>query len=319
MLLDRQTSTIRHKHFYDLSDIVSSSDVLVLNNTRVYPARALGKRTTGGRVEVLFLKNIHSNVWEILGKNIPRAGEKIIFTKFYAKVVKKGLGTAKVEVISKDKNLLELLSSDGKTPIPPYIKSHLPESTLRSKYQTVFADKVGSVAAPTAGLHFTNKLLAKLEKKGVMIQYVTLHVGLGTFAPIKEKDLEKHKMHSEYYSVSKETYKALRGAKKSGKRIIAVGTTTARVLETISKTKKLSGETNIFIYPEYKFKFVDALITNFHLPHSTLLAMVSAFVSYPNTKNKFKDFKSSLAGKAYAEAVIKKYRFYSFGDAMLIT
>ncbi|OGM31617.1 tRNA preQ1(34) S-adenosylmethionine ribosyltransferase-isomerase QueA [Candidatus Woesebacteria bacterium RIFCSPHIGHO2_01_FULL_44_21] len=318
LVLDRVTASIQHKHFYDLSDIVSSTDVLVMNNTKVFPARVFGKRTTGGAVEVLFLKELENNIWEILGKNLPKIGEQIIFSNFYAKVIKKGLHTAKIRVFTGGKRLLDLLILEGKTPIPPYITAKLPEKSLRAKYQTVYAGVVGSVAAPTAGLHFTRKLLAKLKQKGVMMQYVTLHVGPGTFSPIKETDITKHKMHSEYYSVSKETVRALNNAKKHSKRIVAVGTTTARVLETISKNKKLSGNTDIFIYPEYKFNFVDALITNFHLPHSTLLALVSAFVSKPNTNEDFTDFKSSLIGKAYQEAIRKEYRFYSFGDAMLI-
>jgi S-adenosylmethionine:tRNA ribosyltransferase-isomerase len=318
MVVDRATASISHKHFYDLSDIVSDSDVLVFNDTKVFPARALGKRTTGGTVEVLFLQNIEKNVWEILGKSIPPVGHKILFDNFYAEVLQKASGMCKVIVHTKGKRLLELLKESGKTPIPPYIKSELSEGENRRMYQTVYADKEGSVAAPTAGLHFTNAILAKLKRKKVMMQYITLHVGLGTFAPIKKIDITKHKMHSEYYSVSKETLEELKRAKKKGKRIIAVGTTTARVLESVANTNSLSGETNIFIYPPYKFQFVDALITNFHLPHSTLLAMVSAFVSKPQTTDKFKDFNSSLAGKAYKAAIKKKYRFYSFGDAMMI-
>lgn len=324
LIIDRETESISHKHFYDLSDIVGPGDVLVLNDTKVFPARAYGKKKTGGTVEVLFLKEVKNNVWEILGKNIPSLGEKIYFINFYAKVVEKGYKSTKVRVFTKGKNLLKLLEKSGHTPLPPYIDTKLSAGQQKQKYQTVYAEKEGSVAAPTAGLHFTKSLLSRLKKKGVVsgsaiaVEYVTLHVGAGTFLPIKEKEISKHKMHSEYYSVSKKTFNSLVKAKKEGKRIIAVGTTTTRVLETIAKNKKLTGETNIYIYPPYKFKFVDALITNFHLPHSTLLALVSAFVSSPNAKNKFVNFKSSLAGKAYKEAISKKYRFYSFGDASLI-
>jgi S-adenosylmethionine:tRNA ribosyltransferase-isomerase len=213
--------------------------------------------------------------------------------------------------------MMQLMAKFGHTPLPPYINSNEKESNLRKEYQTVYAKTFGSVAAPTAGFHFTQRLLAKLKKKGVQIEYVTLHVGLGTFAPIKVEKLEKHPMHSEEYSVDKKTFDRLKVAKKSGKRIISVGTTSTRVLETITPNK-LSGSTNIFIYPPYKFKFVDTLITNFHLPKSTLLTLISAFVSSPNTNNKFKDFKSSLMGKVYLEAIKNKYRFYSFGDACLI-
>ncbi len=318
MMIDRETASIQHKHFYDLSDILSSSDVLVFNNTKVFPARAFGKNENGGHVEVLFLKNLQDNIWEILGKRIPLVGGKIIFTNFYAEVVEKGFPTSKIKIYTEGKNLLELLQVAGKTPIPPYIKADTSEEKLRASYQTVYAEKEGSVAAPTAGLHFTKSLIEKLKRKKVMMQYVTLHVSLGTFAPIKEDDIKKHKMHSEFYSVSKEVIETLKEAKKENQRIIAVGTTTARVLETIASSGKLSGETDIFLYPPHKFKFVDAMITNFHLPHSTLLAMISAFVSEPETADEFVDFKSSLAGKAYKEAIAKKYRFYSFGDAMMI-
>ncbi len=324
MVVDRATGTIQHKYFHDLSDMVRPSDVLIFNNTKVFPARVFGNRTSGGKVETLFLKNVSEDIWEILGKNIPKIGEKIYFNNFYAEIIKKDSHTVEIKVFTKGKNLLNLLVLEGKTPIPPYITSKLTENSLRAKYQTVYATKDGSVAAPTAGLHFTRKLLAKLINKGVMIQYVTLHVGLGTFAPIRENDLAKHKMHSEYYSVSRNTFENLKKAKKEGRRIIAVGTTTARVLETLGQLEQLeirnlTGETSIFIYPPYKFKFIDCLITNFHLPHSTLLAMVSAFASHPNANEKFKDFNSLLIGRAYQEAIKRKYRFYSFGDAMLIT
>ena len=219
---------------------------------------------------------------------------------------------------------MKCLQKSGHTPIPPYIKSSEKELNLRKEYQTVYADSLGSVAAPTAGFHFTKSLLHKLKVKGVQIEYVTLHVGLGTFAPVKTKNLEDHPMHSEYFEVEKDVAERLNTAKKIGKRIISVGTTSTRTLESISnkagklEIKKLTGSTNIFIYPGYKFKFVDALITNFHLPESTLLALVSAFVSSPNTDKKFRSFKTSLIGKAYVEAIKEKYRFYSFGDSSLI-
>lgn len=321
MIVDRKTASISHKHFYDLSDILRSSDVLVFNDTKVFPARMYGKRETGGKVEVLFLKSLGNNVWEILGRNIPHIGERIIFSFFYSKVLKKGLQTAIVELVGLQKPFDEILYSEGATPIPPYIDTSIGEKDLRAKYQTTYAKETGSVAAPTAGLHFTKDLISRLHKKGVQKEYITLHVGLGTFMPVKEAELSKHKMHSEWFSLDAKTAGRLNSAKQAGKRIISVGTTTTRVLESCSLNRKLkakTGETDIFIYPPYKFNFVDALITNFHLPHSSLLALVSAFVSKPNTKIDFKDFKSSLMGKAYKEAISQNYRFYSFGDGMII-
>jgi S-adenosylmethionine:tRNA ribosyltransferase-isomerase len=321
MVLDRNTGKIRHKHFYELVDIVRPTDVLVFNNTKVMPVRVIGKKETGGKVEALFLKNLGNNLWEILGKGIPPTSHKIIFANFYAIVVDKAESTAKVKLYLNGKNFEDLLQMEGQTPIPPYIDTGAKENDLRTKYQTVYAKIAGSAAAPTAGFHFTKNLLAKLTKMGVQMEFVTLHVGLGTFLPIKENNFKKHKMHSEWFSLDAKTAARLNAAKSEGRRIIAVGTTSTRVLEACSVNHKLkakTGETDIFIYPPYKFKFVDSIITNFHLPHSTLLALVSAFVSSPNNKNIFRDFKSSLAGKTYEEAIENKYRFYSFGDAMII-
>jgi len=303
--------------------MLCASDVLVLNNTKVIPARVFGKKITGGKVEALFVKKLKNNLWEILGKNLPAVNSKIYFHNFYAEIIKKGTKKAIVELHTNGKNLYEILEKEGEAPLPPYIKTTLDKNSLKEKYQTVYAEKTGSIAAPTAGLHFTNRLLRKLKKKEILIDFVTLHVGMGTFLPIKTNDITKHKMHSESYSVSRKKFENLIKAKKEGKRIIAVGTTTARVLETLGKSKNLentnlSGETSLFIYPPYKFNFIDGLITNFHLPRSTLLAMISAFVSAPNTKHKFKNFLSSFAGKAYTQAIKEKYRFYSFGDAMII-
>lgn len=322
MIVDRKSGSISHKIFYDLSDLLSSSDVLVFNNTKVFPARMYGKRETGGKVEVLFLKSLGNNVWEILGKGIPHISEKIIFTSFYSEVIDKDLHTAKIRLFTNQKEFDEILLSEGQTPIPPYIDANMTEHQLRTKYQTTYAQSAGSVAAPTAGLHFTEELINKLKNKGVQMEYVTLHVGLGTFLPLKDSDITKHQMHSEWFSLDSDTADRLNSAKKSGKRIISVGTTTTRVLESCTTNDVLvakTGETDIFIYPPYKFKFVDALITNYHLPHSTLLALVSAFATSPNTKHQFKDFKSSLMGKAYEEAIKNNYRFFSFGDASLIT
>lgn len=321
MVIDRASRSVRHKHFYDLFDLLRPSDVLVFNNTKVFPARLFGKKKSGGKVEVLFLKDLGNNVWEILGKNLPRVGEEILFESFYSKVLEKGLQTAKIKLSSLTKSFDEILFTDGFTPIPPYIDAKIEEKDLRTVYQTTYAIKSGSVAAPTAGLHFTHELLSKLKDKGVGMEFITLHVGPGTFLPIKEDDLSKHAMHSEWFSIDEGTAERLNRAKQQGHRIISVGTTTTRVLESCAINGKISAKsenTDIFIYPPHKFKFIDGLITNFHLPHSTLLALVSALVSYPNTEEKFIDFKSSLMGKAYKEAIENNYRFFSFGDSSII-
>jgi S-adenosylmethionine:tRNA ribosyltransferase-isomerase len=317
MIIDRKTSQISHHRFYEIENFLGSNDVLVLNKTKVFPARLFGKKETGGKVEILLHKNIDNFTWEALTKPGLKIGQVVTFKGFSFKVAERDgeLSIVKFD-ITKDK-LIERLQKVGITPVPPYIHSSQPEKDLRRQYQTVYARDLGSVAAPTAGFHFTERLLKKLKKKGVQIEYVTLHVGMGTFAPVKTKTLEEHKMHEEEFFVDKKTFERLNQAKKSGKRIVSIGTTSTRVLETISP-KRLSGSTNIFIYPPYKFKFVDALITNFHLPSSTLLALISSFVSYPNTKEIFKSFHSSLMGKAYLEAMKNKYRFYSFGDACFI-
>jgi len=325
MIIDRKTGQITHHHFFEIEKYLGPNDVLVLNKTKVFPARIFGKKSTGGKVEILLHKNIDEFTWEALTKPGLRIGQKIDVqgTTLYISQRNDELSIIKFD-IAKDE-LIEKLQKIGITPLPPYIHSTESEKNLRREYQTVYAESLGSVAAPTAGFHFTEKLLNKLKKKGVQIEYVTLHVGMGTFAPVKTQTLEEHKMHEEEFFLDKETADRLNLAKKSGKRIIAVGTTSMRVLETCATDKDepcqlipQSGNTDIFIFPPYKFKFVDALITNFHLSESTLLALISAFVSYPNTEDKFKDFSSSLMGKAYREAIKNKYRFYSFGDACLI-
>jgi S-adenosylmethionine:tRNA ribosyltransferase-isomerase len=317
MIIDRKTGKITHNKFYEIGNYLGPNDVLVLNKTKVFPARIFGKKESGGKVEILLHKNIDKFTWEALTKPGIKVGQKVIMQGVTLQVSERHDEISIVRFdISKNK-LIEKLQTIGITPLPPYIHSTDPEKDLRREYQTVYAKSVGSVAAPTAGFHFTDKLLAKLKRKGVQIEYVTLHVGMGTFAPVKTKTLEKHVIHEEEFFVDKSTFERLNRAKKSGKRIIAVGTTSTRVLETVSP-KKLSGSTNIFIYPPYKFQFIDGLITNFHLPKSTLLALISAFVSSPNTKEKFKDFETSLTGKAYQKAMADKYRFYSFGDACFI-
>jgi S-adenosylmethionine:tRNA ribosyltransferase-isomerase len=279
----------------------------------------------------LFLEETKSGVWKCLTHPGLKPGIQLVSNKHLFDVVgQEGISNVVDTHLPKEK-LMRILSTYGHTPIPPYIKGEDPEKKLRKEYQTVYAQKIGSVAAPTAGFHFTKSLLARLKAKGVQIEYVTLHVGLGTFAPVKTQNIEDHPIHSEEYFIDKDTAERLNKAKKQSRRIVAVGTTSVRTLESAASAapdrvrpcqldfEKLRGTTDIFIYPGYKFKFVDALITIFHLPKSTLLALVSAFVSYPNTNKKFKDFKSALMGKAYAEAIKEKYRFYSFGDACLIT
>lgn len=324
MVIDRKTEKIENKHFYDIINYLTPNDVLVLNKTKVFPARIFLQKVTGGKVEILFLDEIKPGIWKALTHPGLKIGTNLAFKKHLFEVVGQDGMTAVIDThLVKDK-LMDLLRVYGHTPIPPYIKSEDSESSLRKEYQTVYADSVGSVAAPTAGFHFTKELLNKLKDKGVQIEYVTLHVGMGTFAPVKAEDIEDHPMHFEEYFIDEKTAQRLNEAKDEGKRIISVGTTSARTLESVANDsgqidmKKLHGSTNIFIYPGYKFKFVDSLITNFHLPKSTLIALVSALVSFPNTDKKFKDFKSGLMGKAYKKAIEEKYRFYSFGDASLI-
>lgn len=304
MVVNKKTNKLLNKHFYDLPDFLTKNDVLVFNKTKVFPARAFGKKETGGKIEVLFLKNINQFEWEIITKPGIKISQKIIFSDFECKIIKRDEKVAIAKFNVTYINLLKELEKIGKTPLPPYIKSSKSEKILRQRYQTVYAKKTGSAAAPTAGLHFTKKLIEKIKKKGIQIEFITLHVGLGTFEPVKEEKLESHKIHEEYFMVDRNAYENIIKAKKEGKRIIAVGTTTARVLESFPKRM---GYTNIFIYPPYNFKFVDALITNFHLPKSTLLALVYALAG------------KKLIQKAYKNAIENKYRFFSFGDAMFIT
>ncbi|MBR2916846.1 MAG: tRNA preQ1(34) S-adenosylmethionine ribosyltransferase-isomerase QueA [Clostridia bacterium] len=312
LVLGKETGEICHKHFYDIIDYLKDGDCLVMNNTRVIPARLYGtKEGTGGKIEFLLLKRIDINTWEVILKpgRKARVGSRFEF----------GGGLLKAEVLEviEDGNRIvrfeyegaweELLVRLGEMPLPPYIHEKLED---RERYQTVYSKIEGSAAAPTAGLHFTEDLMEKIKAKGVKIAFVTLHVGLGTFRPVSVDNVEEHKMHSEYYEISEETAKIVNETRKNGGRIIAVGTTSVRTLESVAdengNLKKASGNTEIFIYPGYKFKAVDALITNFHLPESTLLMLISAF------SDKEKIF------KAYEEAIKEKYRFFSFGDAMFI-
>ena len=312
MILDREKQIIEHKTFKDIIDYLEPGDCLVRNNTKVLPARLYGKKETGANVEFLLLNRIEGDIWESIVRpgNKLHIGTKVIFGDGLLEAeildIMPG-GTRKVQF--KYQGIFnEILDKIGLMPLPPYIHEELKEN---DRYQTVYAKYEGSAAAPTAGLHFTDELLKKLEEKGVNIANVTLHVGIGTFRPVKVENIEEHDMHSEHYYIKQEDVEKINKAKEEGRRVIAVGTTSCRVLESIAleengKVQATEGDTKIFIYPGYKFKCIDGLITNFHLPESTLLMLVSA-----------------LAGKeyvmgAYKEAVEKEYRFFSFGDAMFI-
>jgi S-adenosylmethionine:tRNA ribosyltransferase-isomerase len=313
MILDRKNKTIQHDQFYNLDQYLKRGDVLVLNDSKVLPARLLGKKETGGKAEILLLKQLTGNAWECLVGFVPIKKQldfKINFREnLKGKIIQRNLDTALIKFNLSGGKLMKKILKIGQAPTPPYIK----RMAKREEYQTIYAKKLGSIAAPTAGLHFTKKVFQKLKNKGVQIKYITLHVGLGTFQPVKTEDIKKHPMHSEYFHLNNKTCKHLNIAKKQGRRIIAVGTTVVRTLEhSIKKIHNSyfiipsSNYTSIFIYPGYKFKFVDAMITNFHVPKSTLIMLVSAFAG-----KKFID-------KAYQTAIKKKYRFYSFGDCMLI-
>ena len=311
MVLDREKQTIEHKRFKDIINYLKPGDVLVRNNTKVIPARLYGKKETGANVEFLLLNNIEGDIWESIVRpgNKLHVGTRVIFgdSLLEAEIldIMSG-GTRKVKFYY-DGIFNEILDKIGLMPLPPYIHEELKQ---KDRYQTVYAKYDGSAAAPTAGLHFTEDLLKQLEKKGIIIANVTLHVGIGTFRPVKEETVEKHEMHSEHFYIKQEDVEKINNAKKNGNRVIAVGTTSCRVLESIADdegfVKETEGDTKIFIYPGYKFKCLDGLITNFHLPQSTLLMLVSALAG--------KDY----IMKAYEEAVKEKYRFFSFGDAMLI-
>ncbi len=312
MVLDRNKKTIEHKIFKDIIDYLKPGDVLVRNNTKVIPARIYGKKETGANVEFLLLNNIEGDIWESIVRpgNKLHVGTKVIFGDGILKAeileIMPG-GTRKVK-FEYNGIFNEILDQIGLMPLPPYIHEELKE---KDRYQTVYAKYQGSAAAPTAGLHFTDDLLSKLEQKGIIIANVTLHVGIGTFRPVKEDTVEAHKMHSEHFYIKQEDVEKINKAKEEGRRVIAVGTTSCRVLESIAdektgKVKQIEDDTEIFIYPGYKFKCIDGLITNFHLPQSTLLMLVSALAE--------KDF----IMEAYNEAVKEKYRFFSFGDAMFI-
>ena len=312
LVLDKKTGEYEDKHFYDILDYLEEGDTLVLNDTKVLPARLIGeKEETHAVIEVLLLKNIAGDDWECLVKPARRikVGTTVTFGngKLKARCIKEMDEGIRHFTFEYSGIFLEVLEELGTMPLPPYIHEKLAD---QSRYQTVYAKEVGSAAAPTAGLHFTKELLAKIENKGVHVAYVTLHVGLGTFRPVSVDKIEEHKMHSQYYHMTGEVADLLNKTKKEGHRIIAVGTTSTRTLETImtkyGKFQECSGWTDIFIYPGYTFKGISALITNFHLPKSTLVMLVSALATRKNILN------------AYKHAVDEKYRFFSFGDAMFI-
>lgn len=311
LVYDVSADEIRHRRFYQIEDELESGDVLVINNTKVIPARLYGKKVpTGGKIELLLLKRLNYTDWEVILKpgRIAKEGAEFLFGDgLGARIIKVCDAADALSGFFFDGVFEEILSRAGEMPLPPYIKKKLSD---QSRYNTVYSKTEGSAAAPTAGLHFTDALLDRLKNKGVEIVEVLLHVGLGTFRPVKEEDISRHKMHSEFYSVSSETASALNRAKREGRRTVAVGTTSVRVLESASDENGLvsagSGNTEIFIYPPYKFKATDAMITNFHLPKSTLLMLVSAFAGRENIL------------KVYEAAVREKYRFFSFGDAMFL-
>ena len=309
--LNKQTGEIEHKHFYDIKQYLREGDCLVLNDSRVLPARLIGARPTGGAVELVLLKDLGDNRWECLSRpgRKTKPGQELVFGngELTAVVQEVTLGGNRIVKFSYEGIFLEILERLGKMPLPPYIKEELQDS---ERYQTVYSKELGSAAAPTAGLHFTKELLAEIADMGVKICYVTLHVGLGTFRPVKADKIEDHEMHSEFCIVPDETAESVNAVKRAGGRVIAVGTTSCRTLESFTTEdgvlQATSGWTNIFIYPGYKFKCIDALITNFHLPESTLIMLVSALAGTEHILN------------AYNTAVKERYRFFSFGDAMMI-
>ena len=311
LVLHKQSGDVQHRHFFDIVDYLNPGDCLVMNDSRVLPARLLGHRPTGGAVELLLLRDLGDKQWECLAKpgRKLQKGQEVIFGN--------GELTATIEGVKEDGNrivrfhydgiFLEVLERLGKMPLPPYIKEELAN---QERYQTVYSREVGSAAAPTAGLHFTPELLEKIRQKGVKTAFVTLHVGLGTFRPVKAEEISQHHMHSELCMISQETADILNETKKQGGRIVCVGTTSCRTLESLVKEdgsfEAASKWTEIFIFPGYRFKAMDALITNFHLPESTLVMLVSAFAGREHVLS------------AYEQAVLQRYRFFSFGDAMYI-
>ena len=312
MCLDRESGAISHRHFRDLPSLLRPGDLLVANDSRVLPARLYGqKEDTGAAMEFLLLEQKEQKRWEVMVKPGRRAkvGTRFVFGDglLRAEVLDVLEGGNRLVEFTCDGDIFSVLDQIGQMPLPPYITEKLQD---KERYQTVYSHELGSAAAPTAGLHFTQELMGRLEKMGVRMAYVTLHVGLGTFRPVKEDNILEHKMHSEHYHLPRETADLINETKRRGGRVIAVGTTSCRTLESVAtfagEIKEAEGWTNIFIYPSYEFKVLDGLITNFHLPESTLIMLVSAFAGYDHVMD------------AYRTAVAEKYRFFSFGDAMLI-
>lgn len=330
LVVDRQTGALKHHHFHELDKLLTTEHVLVRNNTKVIPARILGQKDTGGAVEILLTRRLGFNPnqneqWECLTKPGLKVGQVVHFgtSPLTATCTAITDYTRQITFNLPQAALFTELLAIGHTPIPPYIHwADEDETELRERYQTIFAKIAGSAAAPTAGLHFTPELEARLAAKGVEILEVTLHVGLGTFLPVKTEDVTSHHLHKEWFELLPEVAERLNTLRAAGKKVVAVGTTTTRVLESCTTPEGIveakTGETEIFLYPPYYFRAVDAMITNFHLPQSSLLMLMSALVSAPNTDQPFMDFGSSLVGKAYQTAIEEKYRFYSFGDGMLI-
>ena len=309
MVVDRKIGTISHHIFRDIINFLVEGDHLVLNDTRVIYARLKGKKSTGAKVEVFLLKEISQNMWEALvkpGKRLKKGAEIIFSDKLWGKIIDIKESGIRIVKFFSHIPFREVIKKIGEVPLPPYIKEKVEDPEL---YQTIYSRKEGSVAAPTAGLHFTKELLEKLKDKGIKISYVTLHVGIDTFKPIASEDIRDHKMHREYFEISKETADQINYTKENGGRIIAVGTTTVRTLESSAVDGRLlpeAGETELYIYPGYKFKLIDGIITNFHLPKSSLLVMMAAWMG------------KDLLFKSYREAIERRYRFFSFGDAMFV-
>lgn len=312
LMLDKNSGEVRHEHFYSLPEYLKEGDCLVLNNSRVLPARLIGSRISGGAVELVLLRDLGEGRWECLSRpgRKTKPGTELVFGDGELKAVVESVaeGGNRIVKFEYEGIFLEVLERLGKMPLPPYIKAELEDS---ERYQTVYSRELGSAAAPTAGLHFTRELLENIAGRGVKVCFVTLHVGLGTFRPVKEDDIENHEMHSEFCIIPEETARIVTDTKKNGGRVVGVGTTSCRTLESFSAAdgtlEPCSGWTDIFIYPGYKFKCIDALVTNFHLPESTLIMLVSALAGRENVLN------------AYKIAVDNEYRFFSFGDAMFIS
>lgn len=333
LVYDRNTGGIINDRFFNLPKYLRPDDVLVFNNTKVFPARLIMHKPTGGKIEIFLLKEVGGGKWEcLIGGKLKKIKNSVSSSRVPSRSGRWDLGLKNLKAIItgrvaesvwlikfnlSEKKFCDFIEKYGETPLPPYIKTK-DSRKIRAEYQTIYAKTLGSVAAPTAGFHFTKKLLARLKKMGVAEEFVTLHVGLGTFQPVKTDQIEKHQMHAELAVLDKATCARLNLAKKQGRRIVAVGTTSARLLEAATdkngKLKPIRKDVNIFIYPGYQFKFVDALVTNFHLPKSTLLMLVAAFLG--QHKNKSAGIK--IMQKIYTTAVKKKYRFYSFGDCMFI-